>query len=521
MAVAIAVGLFGAWPAAADRLDEIRARGYLIAGVKADYHPFGVRNESGKLVGYDVDVARGLADAIGVAARLTPVTSANRLQKLVRGEIDVVIATLGDNRSRRRLVHMIEPQYYGDGANVLMREDSGISTWEGLRGRTLCSVQGSIWNRLAAQRLLVETISLNSTREAALALRNGHCVGWLYDEVNLLSALATGEWNGFTVSLPTRFVAPWAIAIRKEEAGLGLDRLFGDTVAVWHREGFFQKLEKRWNLPPSPYLRRAHETWRETDESGELVCRRDEDGNWPLACRERALITSEEVGGLTAISMAFKESTGLDVSPVYDPLNRSVFLHGLFLTVALSVATVVGSIVLGALFGWVMHRRIPVLAPFLQALCAVLRMTPPLLQLYVFFFGIGGILFAYGFTLDAFSLAAAVLSLYAAASNAVSFSLAADVAAGAGGRLGFSLREFRRALELCHAAVAGNSVNIVKATGMASTLALPELVHASTAIIAEKGNDAVMMNLLLLCYFLLVFATVWALRGWERRAHGT
>ena len=515
-----AVWLSGAGPAAADRLDEIRARGHLIVGVKADYHPFGERDESGKLVGYDVDVAHGLADSIGVPAQLTPVTSANRLQKLARGEIDVVVATLGDNLSRRRLVHMIEPQYYGDGANVLLRSGSGISTWEGLRGRTLCSVQGSIWNRLAAQRLLVETISLNSTREAALALRNGHCVGWLYDEVNLLSAIAGGGWDGFDVSLPTRFVAPWAIAIRKEEAGGRLDRLFGDTVAGWHREGFLQDLEKRWSLPPSPYLRRAREIWQRTDAEGELACRRDETGNWPLECRERALVTSGELGGLTALSMSIKETTGLDLSPVYDPLDRSVFFHGLLLTVALSVATVLGSIVLGALFGWVMHRRIPVLSHVLQGLCAVLRMTPPLLQLYVFFFGVGGILFAYGFTLDAFSLAAAVLSLYAAASNAVSFSLAADVAASDGGKLGFSLGEFRRALELCHAAVAGNSVNIVKATGMASTLALPELVHASTAIIAEKGNDAVMMNGLLLCYFLLVFATFWVLRGWERRAHG-
>ena len=80
------------------------------------------------------------------------------------------------------------------------------------------------------------------------------------------------------------------------------------------------------------------------------------------------------------------------------------------------------------------------------------------------------------------------------------------------------MNEFRRAFDLCQAAIAGNSINIGKATGMASTLALPELVHASTAIIAEKGNDGVMMNLLLLCYFVLVFATIWALRGWHRKA---
>ena len=353
-----------------------------------------MRDDTGKLVGYDVDVAHGLADALGVPARLTPVTSANRLQKLARGEIDVVVATLGDNLSRRRLVTMIEPQYYGDGANVLLRTDAGISSWEDLRGRTLCSLQGSLWNRLASERLLVKTISLNSTREAALALRNGHCVGWLYDEVNLLSALAGGGWSGFGVSLPTRFVAPWAIAIKKEEAGGRLDRLLGDKLASWHRDGFLQELEKRWKLPPSPYLRRAREVWQRKDEAGNLVCRRDEAGNWPLECRERALVTSQELGGLTAISMAFKESTGLDISPVYDPLDRNVFLHGLFLTVALSIATVVGSVVFGALFGWVMHRRIAIAAPFLHAFCAVLRMTPPLLQLYVVFFGIGGILFA-------------------------------------------------------------------------------------------------------------------------------
>ncbi len=517
---------FGVWlcsvgAAAADRLEEIRGRGYLVAGVKADYRPFGFRDASGALVGYDTDVARALAEAIGVSLRLKPVTSANRLQKLQRGEIDVIVATLGDTRSRRELVTMVEPQYYGDGANVLLRPDARISDWQDLRGRTLCSVQGSLWNRLARERLLVEPISLNSTREALLALRNGHCIGWLYDEVNLLNELASGDWDGYSVSLPTRFVSPWAIAIAKEEAGSRLDRLLGDTLAGWHRGGFLQELEKRWGLPPSPYLRRARSTWQQTDAAGELVCRRDDAGRWPLACREVALVAGRELGGISGVSLMLMEATGLDVSLLYDPLDRNVFLFGLALTAALSIVTVMGSIVLGAVFGWLMHRRVPVVGGFLHAFCAVLRMTPPLLQLYVVFFGLGGVILALGFSLDAFTVTSVVLSLYAAASNAVSFALAADVAAGTGGALGFRIREFRRALRLCHAAVMGNSVNIVKATGMASTLALPELVHASTAIVAEKGNDDVMMNLLLICYFVLVFLTVQLFRLWEQRGHAS
>ena len=121
----------------------------MIVGVKEDYAPFGFRDAEGTLVGYDVDVARGFAEAIGVDVELVPVTSANRLQKVGRGEIDIVAATMGDTRSRRELVTMIEPQYYGDGANVLLRDSAKIGTWADLRGQTVCGLQGSLWNRLA------------------------------------------------------------------------------------------------------------------------------------------------------------------------------------------------------------------------------------------------------------------------------------------------------------------------------------------------------------------------------------
>jgi len=43
---------------------------------------------------------------------------------------------------------------------------------------------------------------------------------------------------------------------------------------------------------------------------------------------------------------------------------------------------------------------------------------------------------------------------------------------------------------------------------MASAIAVPELISASTAIVAEQGNAAVMMNVLMIAYFLLVMGVV-------------
>ena len=183
---------------------------------------------------------------------------------------------------------------------------------------------------------------------------------------------------------------PWAVAIAKEEGGGPLDLLMGDTVAGWHRDGFLQSLEKKWGLPPSPFLREARTTWQQTDESGELTCRRNEQGLWPLECREVALVTGSGIGGLSGFSLTIMEVTGLDISILYDPLDRDVFLYGLALTAALSAITVFGSIVVGVIFGWLMHRRVFGISHFLRAFSEFIRMTPPLLQLYIVFFGLGG-----------------------------------------------------------------------------------------------------------------------------------
>ena len=55
---------FGASGAArAGSLDEIRARGVLVVGAKADYRPFGFRDEAGMIVGFEPDLAAEIAKA--------------------------------------------------------------------------------------------------------------------------------------------------------------------------------------------------------------------------------------------------------------------------------------------------------------------------------------------------------------------------------------------------------------------------------------------------------------------------
>jgi polar amino acid transport system substrate-binding protein len=146
-------------------------------------------------------------------------------------------------------------------------------------------------------------------------------------------------------------------------------------------------------------------------------------------------------------------------------------------------------------------------------------MTPPILQLYIVFFALGGLMAGAGMaTPSGFVAAAAVLSLYAGATNAVLISHAlqherrADPEAGV---LALLPAAIRRSFDGLVAAC----VNIVKAVGMASAIAVPELVSRVNLLAAEGGDKATLMNGLLAFYFLFVLGVV-GLLGLARRRPG-
>jgi polar amino acid transport system substrate-binding protein len=136
-----------------------------------------------------------------------------------------------------------------------------------------------------------------------------------------------------------------------------------------------------------------------------------------------------------------------------------------------------------------------------------------LLLMYVLFFGVGYYVAIHtGWTLNAFLVAVVCLSAYAGASNLTAFLEAWRVL-----RRRDSRPEAAAIFALAYPPVMGACVNIAKATGMASAIAVPDLVYASAGIVADEGNPGVMMNLLLMLYFALVLGVVALFEAARRR----
>ena len=67
----------------------VKKRGTLVAGIKTDYPPFGYIDEKGNNAGFDIEIAKYIANKLGVGLELRTVTSGNRIPMLQSNTVDL------------------------------------------------------------------------------------------------------------------------------------------------------------------------------------------------------------------------------------------------------------------------------------------------------------------------------------------------------------------------------------------------------------------------------------------------
>src|SRR5262244_2042097 len=174
MAVLAGAAILSA-PLSAQTLDKIRQRGVVAVGTKADYKPFGFRDPSGSIVGFEPDLARDVADRLKVKLELEPVVSSNRMQFLQQGKIDLMLATMNVTDERRKIVGIVDPSYYASGVNVFAVKKAALKNWDQLKGQKICGIQGAWYNKEVAEKYGAEIVAFKGQTEAENALLQGNC----------------------------------------------------------------------------------------------------------------------------------------------------------------------------------------------------------------------------------------------------------------------------------------------------------------------------------------------------------
>lgn len=219
---------------------------------------------------------------------------------------------------------------------------------------------------------------------------------------------------------------------------------------------------------------------------------------------------------IAAWFLALHKATGIKLTIFYDSYDGARLLEGLGTTIKLSGCCLVLSLVLGGLVAMLQGSRTAAVRRAASAFVDLFRNTPPLVQLYFFYFALGPLLPRVGGAplLGSFGWAVVSLTLletaFAAEIYRAGIEAVPKAMVEAAESLGFSRRQIYRqvvlplALRVTMPAMTNNLVNLVKTTTLAYAIAVPELVYMSAQIWSEQVNVPEMMVVLLVCYVAIV-----------------
>lgn len=133
---------FGVSGVHANILDDIKERGYIKIGVSLGGMPMGGRDGRNQPIGYDYDVAKKIADALGVKLRLTDVYGDARVSLLVSKQLDLVVGNMTITEARAKVVEFSDP-YFRTGLKIIVQRGSGINKLGDLTGKKVTVGRGT------------------------------------------------------------------------------------------------------------------------------------------------------------------------------------------------------------------------------------------------------------------------------------------------------------------------------------------------------------------------------------------
>lgn len=165
--------------AAARTLDEIMASKKLIVGINPTLPPLGVFNDKNQIDGVDVDIARAIADKMGLTLEIVQVGSPDRIPFVSSGKIDMVMGAMTWTEERAKAIDFTVP-VYTEVLGVLTTKAKTWTDWKQLDDPSvrLVQVRGTTPVKFIAEKLpKAQVLLLDNYPDAVRAIAQNRADG--------------------------------------------------------------------------------------------------------------------------------------------------------------------------------------------------------------------------------------------------------------------------------------------------------------------------------------------------------
>lgn len=259
-----ALGLMVAGSAAhAEGAADLLPKKYRDAGVinlvtDAKYPPFQYIDESGKMVGFEVDLWNAIGERLDVKIEVTSVAFDSMIPGVQSGRWDVAMEGITDNAERQAVVSFVDYGYTTSSAYVLEEKGAAINEPLDLCGLKGAAQSGTEWVGMITTEIAAAcseagkpapTVSEFGTSDATLlSVYSGRTDFVLTSAASAQEIQKAAPHPVKVVPMPILPRKPSGIAFRKDETDLG-EALLAALKEV-RTDGTYEKIYSAWSVEP-------------------------------------------------------------------------------------------------------------------------------------------------------------------------------------------------------------------------------------------------------------------------------
>ena len=208
------------------------------------------------------------------------------------------------------------------------------------------------------------------------------------------------------------------------------------------------------------------------------------------------------------------------MSDAFSWINLRFLLDGLWVTIQVSVVSIIFSMILGGIAGTVRYSNIPILSKVVGIIVDIIRILPLLLIIFFTYFALPQI----GIKLNIFWAAVAALTIFESAMLSEIFRAGLNAVPSGQTEAGMSsgltyvqtltMIVMPQAFKSMLPAILSQLISLIKDTSLAVIISLPELTHNAKIIYGQNTNYVIPMFIAMtamyfvVCYLLSVVSNL-------------
>ena len=245
LAAVLLVLLSGCGGKTPDLLDQIREKGEIVVAMEGTWAPWTYHDESGALVGYDVEVAQHIAEKLGVEAAFVEGEWDGLLAGLNAGRYDVMVNGVEIDGDRREKYDFSDPYAYNRTAVIVRSDDNSIQSMEDLSGKTTANTLNSTYAALA-KRYGAEVTGVDDFVQTIELLNSGRIDATLNADVSYYDYMAQHPDAKIMIACTDPEATQVAIPMRKGAESAALLEAVNKALAELAADGVLTELSIKY-----------------------------------------------------------------------------------------------------------------------------------------------------------------------------------------------------------------------------------------------------------------------------------